>query len=124
VVAVWLDRRILVVQQSYRKNPSWPGGGIHRGENPREAARRELVEEIGLAVRATDLVLAREMIVDWDYRRDHVHIFELYLRAEPVIRIDGREIIGAWFMEPKALLAENGLPPFIRTYLGERHACG
>src|SRR5215210_5985569 len=62
VVAVWLDGRILAVQQSYRSNLSWPGGGIRRGEEPREAARRELREELGLDVRPDDLVLAREMV--------------------------------------------------------------
>src|SRR5687767_15733073 len=64
MVAVWLDGRVLAVQQSYRTNPSWPGGGIRRGEGPLEAARRELREELGLAVRPDDLVLALEMVVD------------------------------------------------------------
>jgi 8-oxo-dGTP diphosphatase len=120
VVAVWLDGRILAVQQSYRANLSWPGGGIRRGEQPREAARRELREELGLDVRPDDLVLAREMFVDWDFRREHVRVFELRLRAEPVLRIDNREIVAARFVDPRALLAEAVLPPFIRAYLGER----
>ncbi len=118
VVAVWLGGRILAVQQSYRTNPSWPGGGIRRGEEPREAARRELREELGLDIGPDDLVLAREMVVDWDFRRDRVRVFELRLRAEPVLRIDNREIVAARFVEPRALLAEAVLPPFIRAYLG------
>jgi 8-oxo-dGTP diphosphatase len=119
VVAIWLDDgRILAVQQSYRSNPSWPGGGIRRGEAPREAARRELREELGLDVRPDDLVLAREMVVEWDYRREHVRVFELRLHGEPVLRIDNREIVAARFVEPRALLAEAVLPPFIRAYLG------
>ncbi len=118
VVAVWLDGRVLAVQQSYRSNPSWPGGGIHRGEAPRDAARRELREELGLDVRPDDLVFAREMVVDWDFRRDHVRIFELRLRAEPVLRIDNREVVAARFVEPGALLAEPVLPPFTRAHLG------
>ena len=65
-----------------------------------------------------DLVFAREMVVDWDFRRDHVRVFELRLRAEPVIRIDNREIVAARFVEPEVLLAEAVLPPFIRAYLG------
>ena len=121
VVAVWLDGRILAVQQSYRSNLSWPGGGIRRGEEPREAARRELREELGLEVRPDDLVLAREMVVDWDFRRERVRVFELRLRAEPVLRIDNREIVAARFVEPRALLAEAVLPPFIRAHLGEPH---
>ncbi len=54
-VAVWVGGRILAVQPSYRANPSWPGGGIRRGE----AARRELREELGRDVSRGDRVLAR-----------------------------------------------------------------
>jgi 8-oxo-dGTP diphosphatase len=118
VVAVWWGGRVLAVQQSYRANLSWPGGGIRRGEEPREAARRELREELGLEVAPDDLVLAREMVVDWDFRREHVRVFELRLHREPVLRLDNREIVAARFVEPQALLAERVLPPFIRAYLG------
>ena len=124
VVAVWLDGRVLAVRQSYRTNLSWPGGGIRRGEEPREAARRELREELGLSVRPDDLVLAREMVVDWDLRRERVRVFELRLEAEPVLRIDNREIVAARFVDPQALLAERDLPPFIRAHLAERHPDG
>jgi 8-oxo-dGTP diphosphatase len=124
VVAVWLGGRILVVRQSYRTNLSWPGGGIHRGEDPRDAARRELMEELGLAVHANDLVLAREMVVEWDYRHEHIRVFELCLEAELQIRIDEREIVAARFIEPDKLLAESGLPPFIPAYLRERRTSG
>ena len=73
-------------------------------------------------VRPDDLVLARDMVVDWDYRREHVRDFELRLRAEPDLRIDNREIVAARFVEPQALLAEAVLPPFIGAYLGERRS--
>ena len=119
VVAVWWGGRVLVIQQSYRANPSWPGGGIRSGEEPREAARRELREELGLLVDAHDLVLARDMVVEWDFRREHVRVFELRLRKEPVLRVDNREVVAAGFVDPQALLAEAVLPPFIRAYLGE-----
>ena len=78
---------------------------------------------LGLEVAPDDLVLAREMVVDWDYRRDRVRVFELRLRAEPVLRIDNREVVAARFVEPRALLAEEGLPTFIRAYLNDERLC-
>ena len=73
-----------------------------------------------MEVRPDDLVLVREVVVDWDFRRDRVRVFELRLRAEPVLRIDNREVVAARVVEPQALLAEDFLPPFIRAHLGER----
>ena len=61
---------------------------MRRGEDTREAARRELREELGSVVGADDPVLTREMVTDGDWRRDHVRVFESPLRAEPVLRID------------------------------------
>jgi hypothetical protein len=69
---------------------------------------------LGLEVAPDDLVLAREMVVDWYFRHDRVRVFELRLRAEPVIRIDNRGIVTARFVDPRALLAEAGLSPLIR----------
>jgi len=117
LVAIWHNGRILTVRQSYRANPGWPGGGIGRGEDPRDAARRELAEELGLVVDPADLVLVRTMIVDWDFCRDHVRVFELHLPAEPQLKIDNREIVAAQFVAPRTLLAAEGLSPVIRAYL-------
>ena len=72
-----------------------------------------------MEVAPDDLVLAREMAVEWDFRRERVRVFELRLRAEPVLRIDNREIVAARFVEPQALLAADNLPPFISAHLGE-----
>jgi hypothetical protein len=57
------------------------------------------------------------MVVEWDFRREHVRVFELRLDAEPQIRTDSREVVAARFAEPGALLREPGLPPFVREYL-------
>jgi 8-oxo-dGTP diphosphatase len=117
LVAIWLDGRILTVRQSYRANLFLPGGGINWGEDPRDAARRELLEELGLEIPSSELTLAREISICSDYRRDHVRVFELHLHTEPELRIDNREIIAAWFVEPQTLLDEAHISPVIRIYL-------
>ena len=53
------------------------------------------------------------MVADRDFRREHVRVFELRPRAEPVIRIDKREIDAARFVDPQTPLAAEGLGPFI-----------
>ncbi len=66
-----------------------------------------------------DPVFGREMVVvDWGFRRGRVRVFEVRPRMEPVLRIDNREVVAARFVQPRALLAELVLPPFIRAYLG------
>jgi 8-oxo-dGTP diphosphatase len=123
MIAVWLDGRILGVQQSYSTRMTWPGGGIGTGEDPADAAQRELHEEIGLEVRAEDLALVMRMSAEYDYRRDHVCIFELHLTAAPALTLDGREITGAAFIRPEDMLAVKA-PPFIHRYLRDRAAAG
>jgi 8-oxo-dGTP pyrophosphatase MutT (NUDIX family) len=113
IVAVWCGGRFLVVQQFYRSNSYWPGGGISRGGEPREAAWRELLEELGLAVDPDDPVLARDTMVDRNFRRDRGRVSESRPHEEPVLRLDNREVVAAHFVEPRALLAGDGLAPFI-----------
>ena len=50
--------------------------------------------------------------------------FGLRLRAEPVLRIDGREIAAARFVDPRVLLAERDPPPSIRAHLDETRPRG
>ena len=47
-VVIRPDGRMLLVRQSYRNGWSVPGGLVQRRESPRDAARRELREEVGL----------------------------------------------------------------------------
>ncbi|MGW4026398.1 NUDIX domain-containing protein [Streptomyces sp. NPDC005009] len=56
------EGRVLLVEPNYREGWALPGGTIESddGESPREGARRETAEEIGL-----DRELGRLLAVDW-----------------------------------------------------------
>jgi len=56
------EGRVLLVEPNYREGWALPGGTVESdaGETPREGARRETLEEIGL-----DLETGRLLAVDW-----------------------------------------------------------
>ncbi|MFD8740213.1 NUDIX domain-containing protein [Streptomyces sp. NPDC059618] len=56
------DGRVLLVEPNYRDGWTLPGGTVEsdEGESPRQGARRETAEEIGL-----DVELGRLLAVDW-----------------------------------------------------------
>jgi len=65
VGAIVLDEggRVLLLQHEFRTGSGWgiPGGFLERGEQPLEALRRELREEIGLKLDAAELVHVRTL---------------------------------------------------------------
>ena len=93
VVAIYVDQSLLLLRSSYRREWTFPGGGVRSGESPEEAARRELAEEIGL--KPDRMSAAGSVRGIWDGRRDHVHLFELRLQHPPELNIDNREVVGA-----------------------------
>ncbi|GGK91458.1 NUDIX domain-containing protein [Mangrovihabitans endophyticus] len=52
--------RVLLVKPGYAPHWTFPGGAMDAGENPEQAARREICEEVGL-----DLDLGALLVVDW-----------------------------------------------------------
>jgi 8-oxo-dGTP pyrophosphatase MutT (NUDIX family) len=101
LVALYVGRALLLVRQSYRAEWNFPGGSIRKGETPEAAARRELMEEIGLA--ASRLVPAGAASGLWDGRRDRVHFFKMQLDQPPKLHLDNREIIAAKFVSLRDL---------------------
>lgn len=117
-VAVMLDDgegRILLVCHSYGPQGwSLPGGGLGRGEDPAEAARREMREELGCDLIALECVLvAQELLSGAPHT---AHVFTARLASEP--RADQREIDAVcWFAREELLEAE--LTRVTRRRLGE-----
>lgn len=54
------EGRVLVVHPTYKDALDVPGGYVNAGETPREAATREVREELGL-----DVELGSALVVDW-----------------------------------------------------------
>jgi 8-oxo-dGTP diphosphatase len=120
LVALWNDGEVLLVKNSYVRYHSLPGGYLRRGETARQAAVRELAEEIGVRARPDDLRPSIEEQVEWEFKRDHVTIFELEVASRPTVRIDNREVVDARFYSPAQALALD-LFPLLRRSI-ERHA--
>ena len=63
------EGELLLVRHSYRPGWGLPGGLLNRHEHPDQAARREVAEEVGLAV---DLEPPPTVVVEPGPRRAHV----------------------------------------------------
>jgi 8-oxo-dGTP diphosphatase len=88
--------RILLVRHTYGPR-GWdlPGGSLHAGEAPETAARREMNEELGIAIH--EFADLGQMVIHEGHRDDHVHYFRAELR-EPNMTIDRGELMTArWF---------------------------
>lgn len=96
-VALWYRDQILLILNSYKSVCTLPCGKIERGESAREAAARELREEVGILVELDDLCPSFGTVNHSEFKEDAVQVFDLRLLEPPVIRLDGREVIWAGF---------------------------
>jgi len=111
VLALDAEARVLLVRHSYGPD-HWtpPGGGLGRGEDPLEAARRELLEETACRLEmATSIAVIEENLHG---AGNSVHVIAGLTRDLP--RPDGREIVDAQFF------AIDGLPQAISARMRMR----
>jgi len=52
--------RVLLVKPTYKDGWDIPGGYVEPGESPKQAARREVLEELGI-----EPPIGRLLVVDW-----------------------------------------------------------
>jgi len=64
--------RVLLVKPNYRPGWSIPGGVVEGDEYPHRGAEREIAEELGLQVRAGDLLVVHWMLPDGERPRSLV----------------------------------------------------
>jgi 8-oxo-dGTP pyrophosphatase MutT (NUDIX family) len=119
LVVLWHEGELLLVRNSYVGYYTLPGGYIHNGESSRDAAVRELSEEIGLRALPSELELALDTTHEWEGKHDHVEIFTLDVTARPKIQVDHREVVEAGWHAPARALQLNLFPP-LRTVIETR----
>jgi 8-oxo-dGTP pyrophosphatase MutT (NUDIX family) len=89
--------QVLMIRHTYGPREQWdlPGGGVHRGEPPHEAARREAREELGVDLAEWSALGDVFERIDW--KHDTLHCFRAEV-AELDLQIDRGEIAEArWF---------------------------
>jgi 8-oxo-dGTP diphosphatase len=121
LVALWNRGEVLLVRNSYVPYYGLPGGYVRRGETPRQAALRELVEEVGISAQADELELVLDETNEWEGKHDHVQIFALDLTARPNVVVDHREVVEASWWSPERARSLDLFPP-LRRVLEQRGA--
>jgi 8-oxo-dGTP pyrophosphatase MutT (NUDIX family) len=90
---------VLLVRHTYGDRRRWdfPGGFVRRGEEPLEAARREMAEELGLALGAGDLRPLGALRLHRGRRGGTVHYYRLELADRALDPDPGELGEVAWF---------------------------
>jgi 8-oxo-dGTP pyrophosphatase MutT (NUDIX family) len=88
---------VLLVRHTYGDRRAWelPGGSIKRGEEPLAAARREILEELGLSI--SDWTALGDFFAEHEHREDTLYCFHAIVEdGVPVPdRIEIAEV--SWF---------------------------
>ena len=104
---------VMLLRHSYGPK-AWglPGGGMSAGEDPEDCARRELREEVGLAVEKFERLGVLNETLSGSPHTSHVFTVEVSQNPKP----DGREILEARFF------AVNALPELLTRNVPRRLA--
>jgi 8-oxo-dGTP pyrophosphatase MutT (NUDIX family) len=122
LVALFNGGAVLLVRNSYVPYYSLPGGYVQSTESGRDAALRELSEEVNVSIAPSELLPLLDEQHDWEGKREHIEIFGVEIGERPVLQIDNREVIAAdWFSLDEALKLEL-FPPLRRVLLARRSA--
>ena len=86
------EKEVLIIKNSYRSYWTLPCGGIDKGEQPIEAAARELREEVGIVLPVHALRFHAKIFYDEEDKRDNIHLFSHRFSHKPHVTIDNKEV--------------------------------
>jgi|SRR5690606_2506679 len=100
-----LKGRVLMVRHNYGRGYwTFPGGGVHKGEDEIAAAIREIDEELGMKLIKVELLGVYQS--NFEYKRDTVSVFKTVVEDAAVIKDDAEIAEVSWFRM-------NELPQFL-----------
>lgn len=94
MVVLDAQQRVLLLKHVFHPQAPWglPGGWLHRNEDPKVGALRELEEETGLTA-----VVKKILVLEYDQRPAHIGIVYL-ARVEPgALTLNGEILEADWF---------------------------
>jgi 8-oxo-dGTP pyrophosphatase MutT (NUDIX family) len=118
-VAVWYQKKLLVIKNSYKNRFTIPCGRIKRSEDTAEAAMRELKEEVGIEIKKSQLTFVGEYVAEHNFATDVGSFFEFEMTESPNVQVDNREVTWAQFM-PLDQISSLNLNPTVRAWLDSR----
>lgn len=88
--------KLLMIRNTYgRQRWTFPGGRIEQGESPAAAAKREVAEEVGIAVSGLEAI--GDFEVKKDFKIDHTYCFKAESATRELIIDRGEIREAAWF---------------------------
>ena len=93
------SEKILMIRSTYGRGYwNFPGGRLGRNEDPKNAAIREVLEELGIDVR--EIQLLKSYVSTLDYKYDHIDVFVAKIAGERFVP-NKDEIREAMWVDPK-----------------------